>query len=73
MNQKKKILSQINSLDLNTEQYIEIYKIIKQDNIKIMKNNNGAFINLDNLSQNVLNNLEKFIQYILSNDLSKNI
>ena len=38
-----------------------------------MKNNNGAFINLDNLSQNVLNNLEKFIQYILSNDLSKNI
>jgi len=73
MDQKKKILSQINSLDLNTEQYIEIYKIIKQDNIKIMKNNNGVFINLDNLSQNVLNNLEKFIQYILTNDLSKNI
>jgi hypothetical protein len=73
MEQKKKILSQINSLDLNTEQYIEIYKIIKQDNIKIMKNNNGVFINLDSLSQNVLNNLEKFIQYILTNDLSKNI
>jgi len=73
MEQKKKILSQINSLDLNTEQYIEIYKIIKQDNIKIMKNNNGVFINLDSLSQNVLNNLENFIQYILTNDLSKNI
>ena len=73
MERKKKILSQINSLDLNTEQYIEIYKIIKQDNIKIMKNNNGVFINLDNLSQNILNNLEKFIQYILTNDLSKNI
>ena len=38
-----------------------------------MKNNNGAFINLDNLLKKVLNNLEKFIQYILSNDLSKNI
>ena len=73
MNRKHLLLSKINSLELNTEQYIEIYKIIKQDNIKIMKNNNGAFINLDNLSQNVLNNLEKFIQYILSNDLSKNI
>ena len=70
---KKHLLSKINSVELNLEQYIEIYKIIKQDNIKIMKNNNGVFINLENLSINTLNNLEKLIDYILSNDLSKNL
>lgn len=73
MNRKHILLSKINSLELNTEQYIEIYKIIKQDNIKLMKNSNGVFVNLDNLSVNTLNNLEKLIDYILSNDLSKNI
>ena len=73
MNKKQLLLSKINSLELNTEQYIEIYKLIKQDNIRPMKNSNGVFINIDCLSVNTLNNLEKLIDYILSNDLSKNI
>ena len=44
MDLRKNVLSQINSLNLSLEQYIEIYKIIKLDsNAKIMKNNNGIF------------------------------
>ena len=40
MDNVKVILSHINSLNLNLEQYIEIYKVIKLDqNVKIMKNN----------------------------------
>ena len=36
MDERKILLSQIDSLNLNLEQYIEIYKIIKLDsNIKI--------------------------------------
>ena len=66
------LISKINSLDLNSEQYIEIYKIIKKDNIKIMKNNNGAFINLNNLSKNILKELENMIEYIDSNSLLQN-
>ena len=69
MEQKKKILSQINSLDLNTEQYIEIYKIVKKDKIKITKNNNGAFINLSTLSKEVLEEIEVLINYIDKIDL----
>ena len=69
MDQKKKILSQINSLDLNTEQYIEIYKIVKKDKIKITKNNNGAFINLSTLSKEVLEEIEVLINYIDKIDL----
>ncbi len=74
MDERKILLSQIDSLNLNLEQYIEIYKIIKLDsNIKIMKNNNGIFINLYDISDNIIQKLQEFIFYISTNDLSKNI
>tara|TARA_Y100000741_G_C18249649_1_gene556810 strand:+ start:441 stop:665 length:225 start_codon:yes stop_codon:yes gene_type:complete len=74
MDDRKHLLSQIDSLNLNLEQYIEIYKIIKSDsNIKIMKNNNGVFINLYDISDNIIKKLKDFIFYISTNDLSKNI
>jgi len=74
MDERKTLLSQIDSLNLNMEQYIEIYKIIKLDsNIKIMKNNNGIFINLYDISDDIIKKLKEFIFYISTNDLSKNI
>tara|TARA_Y100000741_G_scaffold360250_1_gene342195 strand:- start:1089 stop:1319 length:231 start_codon:yes stop_codon:yes gene_type:complete len=67
------LLSNFNSLNLNTQQYIEIYKIIKTDkNINITKNNNGVFIDLQNLDPIVFKKLEEFIYYISTNELSKN-
>lgn len=69
----KKLLSIINSIKLNKEQYIEIYKIIKTDNnIKIMTNKNGVFIDLQYLDKLVLDKLELFIHYITTNELSQN-
>ena len=44
MDRINSLISKINSLDLSMEQNIEIYKIIKKDNVKIMKNNNGGFL-----------------------------
>ena len=74
MDDRKILLSQINSLNLNLEQYIEIYKIIKLDsNIKFMKNNNGIFVNLYDISDDIIKKLKDFIFYISTNDLSKNI
>ena len=74
INRVKKLLSKINCMKLNTEQYIEIYKIIKLDsNIKIMKNKNGVFIDLQHLDFSILENLEKLIYYISTNELSQNI
>ena len=65
MDLRKNVLSQINSLNLSLEQYIEIYKIIKLDiNAKIMKNNNGIFINLYDVSDDIINKLKDFIYYI---------
>ena len=70
----KKLLSIINSIKLNNEQYIEIYKIIKMDsNIKIMTNKNGVFVDLQYLDKLILDKLELFIHYITTNELSQNI
>ncbi len=74
MDLRKNVLSQINSLNLSLEQYIEIYKIIKLDsNAKIMKNNNGIFINLYDVSDDIINKLKDFIYYISTNELTRNI
>ena len=68
MDRINSLISKINSLNLTMDQNIEIYKIIKKDNIKIMKNNNGAFVNLSILSENILKDLENLIYYIDKND-----
>lgn len=73
MDKLNSLISKINSLHLNTEQYIEIYKILKKDtNNNIMKNNNGAFINLSNIDNKILNELENLIEYIDNNEILKN-
>lgn len=74
MDKRKHLLSKINSLKLNIDQYIEIYKIIKnEDDLKIMKNNNGLFINLNDLSDEIIDKIENFVSYIISNQITHNI
>tara|TARA_Y100000389_G_scaffold92650_1_gene89412 strand:+ start:9 stop:230 length:222 start_codon:yes stop_codon:yes gene_type:complete len=72
MDHLNSLISKINILNLNTEQYIEIYKIIKKNDIKIMKNNNGAFINLANLDENIIKELEGLINYIDNSEITDN-
>ena len=72
MDHLNSLISKINILNLNTEQYIEIYKIIKKNDIKIMKNNNGAFINLANLDGNIIKELEDLINYIDNSEITDN-
>ena len=64
MDRINSLISKINSLNLTMDQNIEIYKIIKKDKIKIMKNNNGVFVNLSTLSENILKELENLIFFI---------
>ena len=72
MDHLNSLISKINTLNLNTEQYIEIYKIVKKNDIKIMKNNNGAFINLANLDENIIKELEGLINYIDNSEIMDN-
>tara|TARA_Y100000287_G_C13996141_1_gene245232 strand:+ start:257 stop:475 length:219 start_codon:yes stop_codon:yes gene_type:complete len=68
MDRINSLISKINSLNLTMDQNIEIYKIIKKDKVKIMKNNNGVFVNLSILSENILKELENLIYYIDKNE-----
>ena len=72
MDRINSLISKINSLELDIDQNIEIYKIIKKENIKIMKNNNGVFVNLNTVSEEILQELENLVTYIDKNDLVQN-
>jgi len=51
--------------DLNPTYQIEILKIIiGDDSVNISENNNGIFINLTDLNDDMINKLENFIQYV---------
>ena len=69
MEKLNSLISKINSLNLNEAQYTEIYKILKKENIKIMKNNNGAFVNLSNIEPKVIKELEDLINYINNQEI----
>jgi len=46
------------------EQQIQVLQILKVKNININENKNGVFINLTNLDESIINELEKFIHHL---------
>jgi hypothetical protein len=65
LNDKKGIMTRINNLK-NKKYYIEIYKIIKENNVLYSQNNNGIFINLTNIEDSILDKIVKYLDYIES-------
>lgn len=49
----------------------DILNILKKNNVNISENNNGSFINLSNLSQEVLDQIKEYIKYF--NNQEKNL
>jgi len=60
---KKKKLIEI-SKNLSKIEYFEIFNIIKQDNCQYSENKNGIFINLLNVSENTIDKIFNFINFI---------
>ncbi len=61
---KKNIINTVEKF--GKSEHLEILKIIKKyDNIKYTENNNGIFINLNSIPENVLSEIEKFVTYYL--------
>ena len=61
---KKNIINTVEKF--GKSEHLEILKIIKKyDNIKYTENNNGIFINLNSIPENVLLEIEKFVTYYL--------
>ena len=59
----KRIKSKIEKMDKDN-QISALYMISKNKTIKYSENNNGTFINLSNIQDDVLTKIEEFIEYI---------
>jgi len=57
---KKCIMTKIQNLK-NKKHYMHLYKLIKENNVTHSQNTNGIFINLNNISDDIL---EKIVQYL---------
>tara|TARA_Y100000389_G_scaffold202854_1_gene249489 strand:- start:987 stop:1286 length:300 start_codon:yes stop_codon:yes gene_type:complete len=71
-NSDKKFVKQVERLQnlkdtiegLNETYHKQLFNIFHKNNIKYSENRNGIFINISNLNENVVQELEKHIQYI---------
>lgn len=61
-NNLEKIRKQIESL--NNVHHIEIAKILKNNNIKLTENNNGLFVNLNNIDISIINEINKYLNFV---------
>jgi len=58
----------------NTEEHIHILKIIRDTNTTncISENNNGSFINMEDLNEITIQKIQEYIQYVLVKEESIN-
>lgn len=58
-----KVLNKIIS-KLEKNHHLKIFNIIKENNIKYSENRNGIFVNLNQVSDNTIEQINKYIEYI---------
>lgn len=62
----KRIISLKNKIiNLSKNDMIEVFKIIKNNNNTYTENKNGIFINMNKLTLNTINEIEKMLQFLL--------
>ena len=61
----KKIIDDIESM--TKEHHIEIFKILKSYDIKYTENNNGIFINMNNIDLECLDKINNYVNFINEN------
>lgn len=55
--------------NFSIEEHKEILKIIlKQKDIKYSENNNGTFIYMEQLNNDIVNNIKKYVNYVLKKE-----
>ena len=65
VDKKNYILTKVN--ELNIDQYMEIFKIIHENDIKYTVNNNGVFIDLNGLKKRIIKKIYNYINYCKKN------
>jgi len=62
---KKVIMTRIQNLK-SKKHYLNIYKIIKENNVSYSQNINGIFINLTNIEDPILDKIIEYLTYVES-------
>ena len=50
---------------LDTNNHIDILRLLVKNDVFINENKNGVFINLTDLSNDIINDIEKYIDYVM--------
>ena len=66
--QRRKLWEGIKSL-IKSEQE-ELYRILKRNEVEITENTNGIFFDVGKLSQTIITQIEKFLQFCSQNRLN---
>lgn len=53
--------------NLNENEHIEIFNMIKEDGLKYTQNNNGIFVNMKKLDVTTLHKIDNFINFCINN------
>lgn len=63
LDDKKYIMTKIQNLK-NKKHYMHLYRLIKDNNVIHSQNNNGVFINLNNISDEILEKIVQYLKYL---------
>lgn len=65
MNTQVNLVQLRNSIEtLSKEAHIEIFKIIKQENVEFSENKNGIFVNLSLVKDDIIQKLNNHMSYV---------
>ena len=68
---RKQLLEDIKHL--SKEEYHEIFRIIKRNNVDYTENSNGVFFDLGNLADEIVIELQKFLEYCKEQQKSEKV
>lgn len=66
INLKKKIEN------IDTRHHIEIFRIFQENNVSFSENRNGIFINMNNINNEIINKINKYLTYIKTQEQQLN-
>ena len=58
---RKQLLDEIKTL--STEEYYELFRILKKYNVEYSENSNGIFFDLASISQDIFEKIKSFMEY----------
>jgi hypothetical protein len=64
-NEIKSLITLKNRIEkMTAQQHIELFRIIKTNNVDFNENKNGIFVNLSSIDYNIIKQLQEYVEYV---------